>query len=168
MESIFEDFVFGFIEKELKGITAKSQISSVYLDEEKSFTLKPDIYLQIGSREILADTKYKIIYSEESDSKKGVSQSDLYQMISYAIRFKFQEIILFYPNTISNYTESMSLFTIQDRFANDAKILIKVFQLPIINRELFKEPLDENLTLFDLFNQTKTELKIRLEKILFL
>ena len=168
MESIFEDFVFGFIGKEIKGITAKSQISSVYLDEENAFTLKPDIHLQIGSREILADTKYKILYSEETDPKKGISQSDLYQMISYAIRFKIKEIILFYPNTISNYTESMNKITIQDRLANEVKILIQVFQLPIINRELFHEASDENLPLFALFHKTQLELKNRLEEILFL
>jgi 5-methylcytosine-specific restriction enzyme subunit McrC len=167
MESIFEDFVFGFIDKELKGITAKSQISSVYLDEEKIFTLKPDIHLQIGSREILADTKYKILYSEETDPKKGISQSDLYQMISYAIRFKIQEIILFYPNTFSNNSEPMSCITIQDRLANEAKIFIKVFQLPIINSELFMGAQDENLPLLDLFYQTQIELKNRLEEILF-
>ena len=89
-------------------------------------------------------------------------------MISYAIRFKIKEIILFYPNTISNYTESMNKITIQDRLANEVKILIQVFQLPIINRELFHEASDENLPLFALFHKTQLELKNRLEEILFL
>lgn len=88
-------------------------------------------------------------------------------MISYAIRFKIQEIILFYPNTITNYLESINQITIQDRFANEAKILIKVFQVPIINRELFKDVPDNNLPLHDLFYQTKIALKTRLEEILF-
>ena len=95
MEYVFEDFVFGFIDKELGQVTAKAQRSDTYLDEEKAFNLKPDLWIKSDHKSVIADTKYKIVYSDEKDPKKGISQNDLYQMLAYAIRFKVDEIILF-------------------------------------------------------------------------
>ena len=100
MEYVFEDFIFGFIDKELEEVTAKAQRSDTYLDEGKAFNLKPDLWLKTMNKSLIADTKYKIVYSDESDPKKGISQNDLYQMLAYAVRFEVDEIILFYPNTI--------------------------------------------------------------------
>ena len=100
MEYVFEDFIFGFIEKELEKVTAKAQRSDTYLDEGKAFNLKPDLWLKTDHKSLIADTKYKIVYSDEKDPKKGISQNDLYQMLAYAVRFEVDEIILFYPNTI--------------------------------------------------------------------
>src|SRR5690606_38243691 len=98
MEYVFEDFIFGFIDKEIDLVKAKGQIRNTHLDEAKDFALKPDLHLEIGGRRIIADTKYKIVYSDEKDPKKGISQNDLYQMIAYAIRFNTTEIVLYYPN----------------------------------------------------------------------
>ena len=57
MEYVFEDFVFGFIEKELHEIKAKSQRSDMYLDVEKKFNLKPDLWIQTPNTSFIADTK---------------------------------------------------------------------------------------------------------------
>src|SRR5690606_37205224 len=46
MEYVFEDFIFGFIDKELENVTAKAQRSDTYLDEGKAFNLKPDLWLK--------------------------------------------------------------------------------------------------------------------------
>jgi len=77
MEYLYEDFIFGLIEKEVEGVEATAQTSAVHLDEDKTFQLKPDLILETEERKIIADTKYKIVYSDEEDPKKGVSQSDL-------------------------------------------------------------------------------------------
>jgi len=74
--------------------------SDTYLDEGKAFNLKPDLWLKTNDKSLIADTKYKIVYSDEKDPKKGISQNDLYQMLAYAVRFEVDEIILFYPVTI--------------------------------------------------------------------
>ena len=101
MEYVFEDFIFGFIDKEIDSIKAKAQIGFKYLDTKNNFALKPDLYLELENKHVIADTKYKIVYSDDKDPKKGISQNDLYQMLAYAVRFKINEIVLYYPNTIT-------------------------------------------------------------------
>ncbi len=166
MEYIFEDFIFGFIDKELEGVKAKSQRSDTYLDEDKTFNLKPDLWLKTDYKSLIADTKYKIVYSDEKDPKKGISQNDLYQMLAYAVRFEVDEIILFYPNTIKQSQEQQTELTIKDALAAGKEISIKAFQLPIINHELLESGLETKSDLTELFESTKDRLKNKLEKIL--
>lgn len=166
MEYVFEDFIFGFIDKELENVTAKAQRSDTYLDEDKAFNLKPDLWLKTDQKSLIADTKYKIVYSDEKDPKKGISQNDLYQMLAYAVRFEVNEIILFYPNTIKQWQEEGTELTIKDALADGKEIFVKAFQLPIINRELLESDIETKTDLSELFESTKIELKNKLEKIL--
>ena len=166
MEYVFEDFIFGFIDKELEKVTAKAQRSDTYLDEGKAFNLKPDLWLKTDYKSLIADTKYKIVYSDEKDPKKGISQNDLYQMLAYAVRFEVDEIILFYPNTIKQSQEEETELTIKDALANGKEISIKAFRLPIINRALLETDLETNTDLNELFESTRQELINKIEKIL--
>ena len=151
MEYVFEDFIFGFIDKELEKVTAKAQRSDTYLDEGKAFNLKPDLWLKTDHKSLIADTKYKIVYSDEKDPKKGISQNDLYQMLAYAVRFEVDEIILFYPNTIKQGQEEETELTIKDALADGKEISIRAFQLPIINRALLETDLEAKTDLSELF-----------------
>lgn len=166
MEYVFEDFIFGFIEKEIDSITVKSQRSDIYLDDAESFKLKPDLFLKSKNKSIIADTKYKIVYSDEKDPKKGISQNDLYQMLAYAVRFEVDEIILFYPSTIKGNQDNSAKIIIKDKLANNKEIFIKAFQLPIINKSLLGKDLEVKTDLSELFIKTKEELKEKIEKIL--
>ena len=166
MEYVFEDFIFGFINKELEAVKAKSQRSDTYLDEGKTFNLKPDLWLKTNDKSLIADTKYKIVYSDEKDPKKGISQNDLYQMLAYAVRFEVNEIILFYPNTIKQVREEETELIIKDALADGKEISIKAFQLPIINRELLENNLETKTNLSELFKSTREELINKIEKIL--
>lgn len=169
MEYVFEDFIFGFIDKEIKSVTAKPQRSDTYLAEEeesKLFRLQPDLWIKTKHKSLIADTKYKIVYSDEKDPKKGISQTDLYQMLAYAVRFNVDEIILFYPNTVSQEQEGETELTIKDALAGDKEISIKAFQLPIINRELLDAPLKQRTDLGELFEETRGDLKNKIEGIL--
>jgi 5-methylcytosine-specific restriction enzyme subunit McrC len=158
MEYVFEDFIFGFIDEEIDEIKAKSQDGSKYLDEDKSFKLKPDLKLFFNNRSIVADTKYKIVYADEKDPKKGISQPDLYQMLAYAVRFNVNEIVLYYPNTINVSDPNDSELSIIDELANNEEIHIKSYQLPIINFDLFENDYkNENSLKLD-FEKTKKEL----------
>ena len=165
MEYVFEDFIFGFIEKEIPSIVAKAQRGDIYLDESEVFNLKPDLFLKTEFKSLIADTKYKIVYSDEKDPKKGISQNDLYQMLAYAVRFKVDEIILFYPDTIKQSQEISAEIIIKDTLANNKEISIKAFQLPIINKGLLKQELNTKTDLKELFEPTRIEL---IEKILVL
>lgn len=166
MEYVFEDFIFGFIDKEIERVTAKAQRSDTYLVEGKIFGLKPDLWLKTDDKSLIADTKYKIVYSDEKDPKKGISQSDLYQMIAYAVRFEVKEVILFYPDTIKASQDEKTEFIIKDALAQE-EILIKAFQLPIINRELLEDKLNPKTDLSNLFETTKNQLVLAINKILF-
>ena len=166
MEYVFEDFIFGFIDKELEKVTAKAQRSDTYLDEGKAFNLKPDLWLKTDHKSLIADTKYKIVYSDEKDPKKGISQNDLYQMLAYAVRFEVDEIILFYPNTVKQGQEEETELTIKDALADGKEISIRAFQLPIINRALLETDLQVKTDLSDLFETTRQELINKIEKIL--
>ena len=166
MEYVFEDFIFGFIDREMEDVTAKAQRSDLYLDEDKIYNLKPDLWLKTKEKSLIADTKYKIVYSDEKDPKRGISQNDLYQMLAYAIRFEVDEIILLYPNTLRAVQADNSQLIIKDKLAQGKEISIRAFQLPIINRELLNLELKANRGLKELFENTKEELKIKLKTAL--
>lgn len=166
MEYVFEDFIFGFIDKELNEVSAKAQRGDISLDKGKHFRLKPDLWLKTPEKSLIADTKYKIVYSDEADPKKGISQTDLYQMLAYAVRFEVEEIILFYPNTIAQGQEKQTELKIVDELADGREVTIMAYQLPIINRSLLVEELDTGIALSDLFEATRLALKWRLENIL--
>lgn len=165
MEYVFEDFVFGFIDKELEEVRANPKRSDTHLDEGKTFNLKPDLHLTIGNKSLIADTKYKIVYSDDKDPKKGISQNDLYQMLAYAVRFKVEEIILFYPNTVNDQQENSSELWIKDELAEGKSIHIRAFQLPVLNKDILKSEFNSTNDLKTIFEPTKAALKLKLEKI---
>ena len=104
-EKLFEDFLFGFIKYEfqyklgIKDIVSQGDQDGKQrpLAQEKdetdtvikqSFRLKPDIYISRDLDDIILDTKYKAIYTKEEAleidrKKRGVSISDVYQMLAY-------------------------------------------------------------------------------------
>ncbi|MBE8723384.1 McrC family protein [Flavobacterium hungaricum] len=162
MEYVFEDFIFGFIDKELDNINPKGQVKGVCLDEEKKFGLKPDLVLDLGNKKIIADNKYKMVYSD--DNKKGISQSDLYQMLAYAIRFKIKDIKLFYPKSLnSNQNTYHNSIVMQDEFADKEKIFIKAYKLSIMDKNITSESLKECRYLFDNFKNLRANLISELE-----
>ncbi len=166
MEYVFEDFIFGFIDKELESISAQAQRSDTHLDENKTFKLKPDLFIKTPERSLIADTKYKIVYSDEKDPKNGISQTDLYQMVAYAIRFNINEIVLFYPNTVTEQQGETAKIVIRDALADGQQININAYQLPILSKEILSLELNPRKNLNELFESTKNNLHNRIKKIL--
>lgn len=162
MEYVFEDFIFGFIDKELETIVAKSQRSDVFLDKDKTFNLKPDLWIKTENKNLIADTKYKIVYSGQKDPKNGISQNDLYQMLTYAVRFKVREIILFYPDTIQYDQNEFAEIIIEVDSHENKEVVIRAFKLPIINFELLDKAFNPQNHLMQLFANTKIALKQKL------
>jgi len=97
------------------------------VDEDKTFQLKPDLFLKTENKSLIADTKYKIVYSDEKDPKKGISQTDLYQMLAYAVRFDIDEIILFYPNTIRDAQYHSTEFKLKEGFLFNVRFRIFLY-----------------------------------------
>lgn len=166
MEYVFEDFIFGFIDKEIDSVKAKDQDRSKYLAENNTFQLKPDLLLEFDNRKIIADTKYKIVYADKTDSKNGISQNDLYQMLAYAVRFKVNDIVLFYPNTIKITTPNESELLIVDELANGKKIHVKSAQLPIINFEMFDDDYESKKTIYLDFESVKERLVKQIKEVI--
>lgn len=165
MEYLFEDFIYGFIEKEVDGINAVSQSSSRYLDQDGTFSLRPDLILQSSKKKVIADTKYKMVYKNPDDPKKGISQSDLYQVLAYAVRHKIEDIALLYPDTIDNYRNDTTGFTIRDEFADQVDVRVTAYQLPVINRELLQSSRTKGIKLGEVFESVTYELKRNLSGI---
>ena len=76
-------------------------------------------------------------------------------MIAYAIRFKVNDNVLYYPNTINMQIPNNSELSIIDELANGEKIRIKSFQFPIINFDLFNEDYESEQSLKLDFAETK-------------
>jgi 5-methylcytosine-specific restriction enzyme subunit McrC len=155
MEKIFEDFVGGFLEEKI-GIHVKNE--NRYLAKDNIFKLIPDIYIE--SKKMIIDTKYKILKGD--DSKKGVSQSDMYQMVSYAIRYKVEEFVLLYPEFVDDEIQNKDLpeFIVEDEFANNHQINIKIHKLPIMVKDYDKDSYS------DLKKKLDKQISESLEKIL--
>lgn len=134
MEYIFEDFVAGFLEAHFSDQwKVEYQKSNAYLSTNpQAFQMQHDIFLTArngSGREIIVDTKYKLREYPANDLKKGVSQSDLYQVISYAYRRGCSEVFLIYPNTTESLKDSEK-FEIVSGFQGGQVITAKVIDIP--------------------------------------
>ncbi len=135
MEYIFEDFLAGFLENKFsKEWKVEYQKSDEYLSNNpKVFNIQHDIFLtsRYGEkRKIILDTKYKLRQDDfKKDPKKGIDQSDLYQMISYAFKRGCTHIILVYPN-IGEILNVPDKFEIISGFNQADKITIRAIEIP--------------------------------------
>lgn len=168
-ESIYEDFLYGFINKHKNALDIQSiipqDLDSLAKEKplgEKSFNVKMDyLIIKNDSRQIIADAKYKRIYREKSnDSKKrknyGISNSDVFQMISYSYRKDINDVLLLYPSYSSEKTKPIiHEFDVID--SNDSpKIDLKAGTLNIINYN--EDEFAEEKTINQLFKETETSL----------
>ena len=62
-------------------------------------------------------------------SKKGISQTDLYQMLSYAYKRGCSEVLLIYPNIGEDLNEP-DYFKINSGFAEQHNISVKAIEIP--------------------------------------
>lgn len=149
MEVLYEDFLTGFIRKELdlNSISAQGAGYNVYLAQSRiegvvrnHFRLKPDIITKTESCTMIVDAKYKVLDKNSTQSRYGISQSDMYQMVSYAIRLKLNLIILLYPKPIANRERIFDKFDVVDEFVKEVngkgKIQIVVHEVSIICENL--------------------------------
>ncbi len=113
-EILFEGFIGGYMQEILfdKG-RVKLQASDMALVNDivfsgesygKAFTMRHDILIEQKDKSaIILDTKYKMTdrFEESEDIRqslvKNVSQSDLYQIVAYAVKRDLQDVYLLYP-----------------------------------------------------------------------
>lgn len=106
MHELFEKYVAKCLKKQLpNGYSLKTQTTKKYLTiSPKAFQLKPDIAIFENQKPIhILDTKWKLIDQDQkyddgkNDLKKGISQSDMYQLFAYGKKFKVGLATLIYP-----------------------------------------------------------------------
>jgi 5-methylcytosine-specific restriction enzyme subunit McrC len=143
MEYIFEDFFAGFLEtkfsRDWKVEYQKSNQNLV--DNPPVFQMRHDIFLTArdgSDRKIIVDTKYKIRDAKfKDDRKKDVSQTDLYQLVSYALKRGCTELFLVYPN-ISESLHDADTFEIISGFDGHEKIRVTAIEIPFWSFENFR------------------------------
>lgn len=143
MEYIFEDFFAGFLEKHFSfNWKIEYQKSDKFLcDEPRAFNMQHDIYLtSLPHRHctIIIDTKYKLrdrLF--KSDTKRGINQSDLYQMVSYAYKRGCTKAILVYPN-IGEELNPPDFFKISSGFDGFPEIDIIALEIPFWSTNSFE------------------------------
>ena len=107
MNDLFEAYIAALARKALLGtdLTVHSQGGLRYCLMEECeggrprFQTTPDILIKRNGRvQMLIDTKWKLVGRNPEDKKRGVSQSDVYQMMAYARLYKCREVMLLYPH----------------------------------------------------------------------
>jgi 5-methylcytosine-specific restriction enzyme subunit McrC len=112
MNRLFEDFIAEFIRRHRAAILPPAWQGCDLLVQtsdaarhlatreggQEVFRLLPDLAFRLdGAFPLLLDTKYKRLDSK--DTKLGVSQTDFYQMYSYAQRYACPHVLLLNPQT---------------------------------------------------------------------
>lgn len=109
MNDLFEAYIAALARRALRntGLTVHSQGGLRYcLMEEgeggrRRFQTTPDILIKRNDQVVtVIDTKWKMIGLNPEDKKRGVSQSDVYQMMAYARLYQCREVMLLYPHHI--------------------------------------------------------------------
>lgn len=139
MQEVFESFVAAWFKKKLAGsVTVSSQVqkeSLVSYNGTAYFKLKPDLMFSWDDKQMVLDTKWKLINEERSAKKDkfGLSQQDFYQMLAYGHKYlKGQgELVLIYPksSTFKKPLEHSFDFEIVDDSVEGLKLWVVPFDI---------------------------------------
>lgn len=153
MEYVFEDFLHGFLEEELGEEYVVEYQKTGWLTDEKIFQLRHDLFLthRTTKRSLIVDAKYKLRADEESDKKAGVTQSDMYQLVSYALRSGCETGLLLYPARDNELVPVPIHFTVSSSLMlPKARILLWAASLPM------------TIDSFEQFEEARKQLKNKL------
>ena len=172
-EKLFENFIYSTLKN-----SAIPQISNVsrsrpgrsYLVRQvpsvtaNKYTMVNDIVVKLEDKSyILFDTKYKKIYNtkiqyeENIDPVYNISQSDIYQMVSYAVGSGISEIGLIYPELpFESKKNEMPIYEIEDKFSSNTVIRIHPLKVDIVHSDTINMQLEGKLE--NLFYETNQRL----------
>lgn len=135
MEYIFENFLAGFLENKFsKEWKVEYQKSNKYLsDDPEAFNMKHDIFLTTrngSNRKVIVDTKYILRKNNfKDDDNRGIKNSDVYQMLSYAFKRGCSDVLLVYPN-ITDDINKPDKFKIISGFGGADEITVTAMEIP--------------------------------------
>ena len=106
MNDLFEAYVAALARRALRGsdmtVHAQGGLRYCLMEEgdggRERFQTTPDILIKRDGQAVMViDTKWKLIGRNPEDKKRGVSQSDVYQMMAYARLYQCRDVMLLYP-----------------------------------------------------------------------
>ena len=103
MNILFEEYVGRLLSRALAGTDLRVTAQGGHRDclfegETGRFRTQPDLIVRRGSQVVLViDTKWKRIKPAD-DPKRGVSQSDVYQLMAYGRLYDCPHVVLLYPH----------------------------------------------------------------------
>ena len=137
MDYVFEDFIFGVTETCLpKSVTVSSQKTEWLAQKQNAetgewenvFQIRNDMLLtptdKSNGKRLIVDTKYKVRQESIEEKKAGIAQSDMYQMVSYALRQNTTEVALIYPLCYGQAPTEQQTFRVSSPMLNDQPIRI--------------------------------------------
>jgi 5-methylcytosine-specific restriction enzyme subunit McrC len=141
MEVIYEEYIAGFMVTHFGDLSPREQAQDMFLAEDGNgkavFKMKHDILME---GKMIIDTKYK--FRQSVDEKEGVSQHDMYQMVSYLYKRQEARGMLLYPEMSGERSKNDT----------DFKVLDKVIQIRTIDIT------EQNLKDFDVLQKEKIDL----------
>ncbi|QDK80720.1 hypothetical protein EXU85_19750 [Spirosoma sp. KCTC 42546] len=133
MDMVYEDFVAGVVKTEVGSQleTIRTQATG-WLTDQQVFQIRNDLLItdKLGSH-LVVDTKYKVRKYELGDRKAGVSQTDLYQMVSYALRRTTNRVLLLYPLPFGQQPTEPKTFHISSELMKENTIHIRAEDLTV-------------------------------------
>jgi len=137
MEKVFENYLYHCLKKHSPLTDVVSQSTKYSLAKEnirQLFQLRPDI-TAVGrdNTRYIIDAKWKLLDQTDKDSKYGISQTDMYQLFSYAKIYQAQEntqtkLCLIFPKT-EMFSETKTMHFNDNQGANGTEIKILPFDL---------------------------------------
>ena len=135
MEKLFEYFVAYHLRCGLPEYQVKTQHSTEHIckhQQSKIFKLKPDIFIdrsQTNAKNIVLDTKWKLINQNDRGGRYGLKDSDIQQMFAYSHYYlkHESEVILVYPYRKDKFDQPLDDFGFRD--TNGAKLRVVPFNV---------------------------------------
>lgn len=133
MEKLFEHFVAYHLRRNLPACQVKTQHATEHIcqhQKTKIFKLKPDIFIERSdAKNIVMDTKWKLIDQHDRSGRYGLKDSDIQQMFTYShyyLQHK-SDVILVYPYRKAKFEQPLDDF--EFRQTDGAKLSVVPFNL---------------------------------------
>lgn len=133
MEKLFEYYVAYHLCRNLPDCKVRTQHATEHIckhQEGRIFKLKPDIFIERpGAKNIVLDTKWKLIDQTDRSGRYGLKDSDIQQMFAYSHYYlnHDSEVILVYPFRKGKFEEPLRDFIFRD--TDTAKLRVVPFNV---------------------------------------
>lgn len=141
-EKLFEKFIGEFVQEHVKNVELQTtdkkhlinyiELNDNQINDSACFSVRPNVIYSIDNKKYILDTKYKEIKRLENnvdDLKKTVKddikQSDLYQMIAYALKWNTNKVCLIYPQYLGEEVDSIRPI-LKFEYGNNQSIAIQI------------------------------------------